>query len=104
MRIRPCFPDLREGTSVSVLLSLSVVAVLSPDSLKGSGSVEALLWVNAKVLISGALRLQVNIRVSLSVSVKSPAGVLVGNDEAAKNRQLDLTRVPVSTDMYLDVV
>ena len=78
MRIRPCFPDLREGTSVSVLLSLSVVAVLSPDSLKGSGSVEALLWVNAKVLISGALRLQVNIRVSLSVSVKSPAGVLVG--------------------------
>ena len=78
MRIRPCFPDLREGTSVSVLLSLSVVAVLSPDSSKGSGSVEALLWVNAKVLISGALRLQVNIRVSLSVSVKSPAGVLVG--------------------------
>lgn len=55
-----------------------MVAVLSPDSSKGSGSVEALLWVNAKVLISGALRLQVNIRVSLSVSVKSPAGVLAG--------------------------
>lgn len=69
-----------KGGRLCLCLALPVCGrfALAPDSSRGSGSIEALIWVNVKVLISGALYLQVNVRVSLSVSVKLPAGVLVG--------------------------
>lgn len=85
-----------KGGRLCLCLALPVCGriALAPDSSKGSGSTEALIWVNVKVLISGALYLQVSVRVSLSVSVKLPAGVFVWDDEAGKNGQLGPTESP----------